>query len=348
MSKLKILYMSCHSVLEADEVSLFHELGFEIFSPGAFVCPENPGDDSLRPGIPGLVYDPDILEQYHKIGATHPGEDAKGYLTKEFVDNFDIVYVMHFPDWITRNWEAIKHKRVIWRTIGQSVATTENVIRPYREKGLEIVRYSPMEAYIPGFCGQDGLIRFYKDPKEFCDWNGQWKQVISFAQSMKQRDTACNFSFFEEVTRPFPRRLFGTESEAVGDWGVGKVSFDQLKQEMRDNRVYFYTGTHPASYTLNFIEALMTGIPMVAIGSKHGNADYYYGHHLYEVPYLLENKQEAVVSDDPRELQSCIKQLLEDDKLAAALGHNGRLAAIKHFNKDMIGAAWKKYLEEGP
>jgi len=60
---MKILYLSCHSVLEFDEVKLFHELGHEVFSPGSYVEPLNPGDP-MRPGIPGLIYDPEIVEMW--------------------------------------------------------------------------------------------------------------------------------------------------------------------------------------------------------------------------------------------------------------------------------------------
>jgi hypothetical protein len=201
--------MSCHSVLEKDEVSLFHEMGYEVFSPGAYVEPANPGDPTMRPGIPGLVYNPDILRQWHQLAAQHPGEDTKDYLTKEFVDNFDVVVVMHIPRWIIRNWDAIKHKRVIWRTIGQSITERERELAPYRIQGMEIVRYSPMESTIPGYIGEDAMIRFYKDPDEFLPWEGSSKRVITFAQSMKQRGVACNFHFFEETTRPFSRHLFG-------------------------------------------------------------------------------------------------------------------------------------------
>ncbi|MFY0784083.1 hypothetical protein AB1K18_28080 [Peribacillus simplex] len=38
-----------------------------------------------------------------------------------------------------------------------------------------------------------------------------------------------------------------------------------MKQEMRENRAFFYTGTRITSYTLGFIEAFMTGIPIVSI-----------------------------------------------------------------------------------
>jgi len=323
---MKILYLSCHSVLERDDLVLFQELGYEVFSPGAYVEPANPGDPTMRPPIPGLKYDPDIVEQYHRIGNRHPGEDGKDHLTKEFVDNFDVVYVMHLPRWIRKNWEVMKHKRVIWRTIGQSVASTEAEMKPYRNKGMEIVRYSPQEAYIPGFAGQDGLIRFYKDPKVHQGWNGKKKRVITFAQSMQQRGSACNYQFFEETTRPFPRALFGPENNQPG-FGMGKVSFERLVKEMQDNRVYFYTGTHPASYTLNFIESWMTGIPLVCIGPLKGNANQWRDHNLYEIHNLIKSGETGFVSDNIGELRSQIRLLMTDDKLAKKISQAGRKEA---------------------
>lgn len=344
---MKILYLSCHSILEHDEVKMFHQLGHDIFSPGAYVEPRNPGDASLRPGIPGLVYDPDILEQYHRLAAQHAGHDTKEHLTKEFVDNFDCVIVMHLPKWIHQNWPVMKHKRVIWRTIGQSVASTELEVKPYREQGLEIVRYSPKEQGIPGYIGSDALIRFYKDPADYGPWEGDNERVITFAQNMRSRGAACNFDLFEKVTRPFPRHLFGPQNEGL-DWSSGKVPFEQLQRELCDNRVYFYTGTHPASYTLNFMEAWMTGIPVVALGPHHGNASYFHGHDLYEVHELIEDHSSGFVSDDPKQLTSVIKLLLENKPLAQLVGVNGRKEAIRHFSKDLIWPAWQDYLCYGP
>jgi len=341
---MKLLYLSCHEVLEFDEISLFHELGHEIFSPGAYVEPLNRGDNTLRPSVTGLVYDPDIVAQWNKLCATCSGQDGKDHLTKEFVDNFDAVIVMHLPRWIISNWEAIKHKRVIWRTIGQSISQTERQLRDYRNQGMEIVRYSPKETTIPGFIGQDALIRFYKDPDVYKDWNGQNKRIITFAQSMKSRDQACNYSLFEWVTRPYCRKLFGSESEKVGIWGAGKVSYEQQLKELRDNCMYFYTGTHPASYTLNFMEAWMTGIPIVAVGPKWGNASYFPGHNLYEVDSLITHGSSGMISDDPREMQHFIEVLFTNESLREKIGANGRQEAIKHFGKPMIKAVWDQYL----
>lgn len=339
-----ILYLSTHSILEYDEVRLFHELGYKVFSPGAYIDPKQ-DVSSMRTNISGLVYDQNILDQWYRLCSKFPGEDGKDHLTKEFVDNFDTVVVMHLPRWIEKNWEAMKHKRVIWRTIGQSIGPVEQKLLPYRQQGMQIVRYSPRETTIPGFIGQDALIRFYKDPEEYKGWNGKVNRVITFGQSMKQRDQACNFTLFEEVTRPFNRHLFGPGNDQHGlSWATGKVPPERLIKEMQDNRCYFYTGTHPASYTLNFMEAFMTGIPIVAIGPKHGNADYFPGHNLYEIPDFIQNGVNGFISDKPNELQMYINIIMSDIQAARALGEEGRKTAIHHFGKDLIAGAWKAFL----
>jgi hypothetical protein len=340
---MKVLYLSCHSILEAEELTLFHELGYEVFSPGAYFDPQNPNE--LRPGIPGLTYNPDVVAKYNEIGAAHPGEDAKNYLTKDFVDYFDVVVVMHLPQWISNNWEVLKGKRVIWRTIGQSVASTELKLLRYRS-GIQIVRYSPMEATIPAFIGQDGLIRFYKDPELYKGWNGQIPGIMTVAQSMIERDAACNFTFFEQTTRPYNRALFGSGSESL-PWGRGKVTFEELREAYQNYRCYFYTGTHPASYTLNFIEAFMTGIPVVAIGPQHGNSSSFGDHYLYEVHQLIEHGVNGFVSDDVHELQACVETLIRNPEYALQISEAGRKEAIRHFDKNMIKLAWKDFLEKG-
>jgi glycosyltransferase involved in cell wall biosynthesis len=339
---MKIIYLSCHSILEHNEITLFHELGYEVFSPGAYWHPQE-GDGS-RPGIPGLKYKQEWIDAYNDIGQRFPGAEGKEHLSKELVDMFDVVICMHQPHWIQKNWKVLKDKRVIWRTIGQSVASTEQFMAPYRKRGVEVVRYSPREVNIPHFCGQDGMIRFYKDPKIYCDWNGKKKNVITFCQNMEQRGTSCGYQVFDRVTAPFPRKLFGPGNEQPG-LGVGKVSFERQLRELRDNRVFFYTGTHPASYTLGFMEALMTGTPIVAVGPLWGNANHLRNHNLYEVHHLIEDGVSGFISDDFDVLQEKIKLLFKNRAVAEEVSENGRKLALRHFNKEPIKAAWKAYLE---
>lgn len=341
---MRILYLSCHSILEFDEVRLFHELGHEIFSPGAYVEPMNVGDDSLRPGIKGLEYDPEIAQMWQAHEQIFPERNGKEYITKEIADCFDVIIVMHMPHWITMNWDAIKHKTVVWRTIGQSIDKQEAALKSYRDK-IKIVRYSPRESSIPNYIGSDALIRFYKDPEEFKEWNGKTKRIITLSQSMPKRASACSFGVFEEATKNLPRALFGPGNEAAGEMALGRLSFEDLKKELRENRVYFYTGTHPASYTLNFIEAWMTGIPIVAVGPAYGNSEYIPGHYLYEVHSLIDSGVDGYVGDSVDELRGQCVMLLEDEVAAREIGGAGRKRAIELFGKDLIKEQWQEFLQ---
>jgi hypothetical protein len=318
-------------------------MGVDVFSPGAYLNPETAAGDDMRPVIPGLKYDPDDVAAWHALGK--PGIDNKELLTKEFVDRFDAVMVMHVPRWIMKNWPMMKHKPVIWRTIGQSISHQEVMLTPFRKQGLKVVRYSPQESTIPSYLGGDALIRFYKDPADYHSWNGEDQKVVTFCQSMKSRGAACNFDVFEEATRPFTRALFGPGNEDTAPWATGKVPFEILKEEMRNSRVYFYTGTHPASYTLNFMEAWMTGCPIVAIGSKWGNANYFPGHDLYEVPKLITNGVDGFVSDDVGELTEYCRALLDDHDFAKTVSAAARNSAKKYFGKDVVMSNWKSFFE---
>src|SRR5690242_423231 len=136
---MKIHYLSCHEVLEYDEVKLLTELGHDVFSNGAYLDPA--GHITLkRPGISKAIAWTDLA----KIAADTP----KTALTPDLIDPFDVIIIMHTPEFVTGNWDKIKHKRVIWRSIGQSTPATERKLERARAEGLQVVRYSPKEENI--------------------------------------------------------------------------------------------------------------------------------------------------------------------------------------------------------
>lgn len=328
---MKLLYLSCHSILEYDELKLFEELGIEYFSLGSYIDPQNPVDP-IRPALTQPV-DQELL----KVAPD------RNHIPKEFFDKFDVIVVMHIPEWIYDNWENMKHKTVIWRSIGQSTPAIEAKMWHYRQQGLKIVRYSPYEAYIPQTAGADAVIRFYKDPDEFKGYTGVQKQAITVAQDMKNRGEHCNYDAFLKLIEGLPAKLYGNRNEASGELNGGFLTYEGMKQIMRDNRVYIYTGTQPASYVLNFIEALMTGIPIVALGDKYGNSLNIAGQ-TYEVHTIINNAVNGFVSNDMVKLREYVTRLLEDDKLAKRIGAMGRETAIKLFGKQTIKAQWANFL----
>jgi glycosyltransferase involved in cell wall biosynthesis len=225
---------------------------------------------------------------------------------------------------------------VIWRSVGQSVEGNERTAQPFRAAGMERVAYSPKEANIPGYSGHDALIRFYADPDEWNGWTGEDPTVIQVTQHLRQRDPYTNWGFWEQATRGLNRMPLGPGSEAIG--GPGSLTYDEMKGWLCRARVYLYTGTQPASYTLGLIEAMMTGIPVVSIGPSYMRV-FPYGPQMFE-------GQEIVHAgyDRPDAARYHLVSLLDDHALAAVHGEVMRQRAINLFGKDKIAAEWAAFL----
>ena len=341
---MKILYMSCHSVHEFDEVRMFHKLGYDIFSPSAYYNPQC--SDYLRPGIDGLKYKQEDIENYNKLHAhNHPFPDGKDRLTKEFLKDFDVVFVMSLADrWIINQWDVLKDKIIIWRTNGQSNSVQELRMKELKKKflNLKIARYSPTERTMENYAGEDCMIRFGKRPDEYYGWNGKNKKVITLCQDMKNRSDACSWDIFKNIAKEFPSTLYGMSNENNEYWIGRKLQTEEMMQVLRDNKVYFYGGTKPANYTLNFIEAWMTGIPIVAIGPELGNKN---GYNTYEIHNLIDNGKNGYIGNNIDELKSYIKELLENDSLCESISKNGRESAIKYFNEYDKEKEWVEFFK---
>lgn len=329
---MRILYLSCHAILEYDELRIFEELGLDYVSLGSYIDPTKPVDN-IRPPL-----------KHRPSKELLQNVPPKEKLTKEYVDNFDTIIIMHVFEWIEKNWSVIKDKRVVWRAIGQSTPSMERKLAKYRAEGLEVVRYSPREQYIEDNIGFDAMIRFYKDEDEFKGWTGAENSVATFCQNIKARGEFCNYEVWDKVTSGLNAKVYGRGNDMMGSRGVGEVTYEQLKQRMRDSRVYFYTGTQPASYTLNFIEAFMTGIPIVAIGPNLANSLNIAGP-TYEVHEIIHNGVNGFWSDDIDKLREYIQALSNNLPLARSIGGAGRETAIKLFGKEVVKANWKKYLK---
>lgn len=338
---MKILYLPCHSILEFEEVKLFTELGHEVFSLGSYINPNTPHDPK-RPKIEAPV------NEYLLNVAL---QSSKENLHEKLIDWADVIFIQHKPEWVLNNWEKIKHKKVIWRTIGQSVPHIEaQMLLPFLS-GMKIVRYSPEEKTIKDYAGESTIIRFYKDPEEFKGYTGEIPAVLNITQSMKERNRFCGYDIFRDATEGLARNLYGTPSRnsdlSLMDDPIwrGELSFDALKEAYRANRTYFYTGTYPASYTLNFIEAMMTGIPIVAIGRKLANLNIF-DMDAYEVDKIIENGVNGYVSDNIEELRGYCKMLLENPEKAKEIGARGRETAIELFGKETIKNQWKEFFNQ--
>jgi hypothetical protein len=339
----RIVLALSHSIEEHDQLKLLHGLGHEVFSIGGYINPGAPHDDK-RPALAHVPHYPDLQAAVDAIGSPDNLGAAQELIPDAILDWADTIIYHHYLDRLYGQWPRIRdwlrgdaNRRVIWRSVGQSVEGNERTAVPFRREGLERVAYSPKEQNIPGYSGHDALIRFYKDPEEWKGWTGTDPVVINFTQHLRQRDPYTNWGFWEQATAGLNRQALGPGSDVIG--GPGSLTDEAMKERLRTARVYLYTGTQPASYTLGLIEAMMTGIPVVSIGPKWMNV-FPYGPLLFEGHEIAGRWMES-----PEQARIDLQWLLNEPSAASLLGARSRETAIELFGKDTIAAQWAEYLK---
>ncbi len=350
---MNVVQALSHSIESYDMLRLYQRLGVDAFDIGGYIDPLHPHDDK-RPPI-DVPFHPDLKAAVDGIGAHDNLGAAQSFLPDALLDWADVIVYHHRLERLFGQWGRISrwlregsHRRVIWRSIGQSVTNNERDAAPFMRDGLERVLYSPKERNIPGYSGGESpVIRFYKDPDEWTGWTGEEPVVVNVAQhdaTPHARDEWLNWGFWEQATVGIPRVFAGPHTEKVG--GLGALSLDEMQALLRRSRVYLYTGTQPASYTLGLIEAMMTGIPVVSIGPEWMRI-FPYGPALFEG---LELAGFGPLHEGAGGITSARDQLrtfLDRYEAAAEASRWQRSRAIELFGFDTIADQWAAYLGVG-
>jgi glycosyltransferase involved in cell wall biosynthesis len=355
---VNVLLLASHAVAEFDDIRMFHDLGFGIFAPGGYENPATSGE-GIRPALPSVPYHADLVAACNRVraerGEPGPAIDwAKAALPDEVIDWADAIIVHHFVDrWVGAQWDRIKHKRVIWRTCGQSNPELERYMAQFVRDGLQVVRYSPAEARfferVGAFAGQHALIRFGKYASDYGPWIGDDLVVGNITQDMVGRGDHCGLTFWLKATDGLPVRPAGKGSEHLPG-GAGELSYTGMLDYLRHLRTYLYTGTRPASYTLALLEAAFSGVPIVSIG-RGAWGDEWGGADLFDVDGIVGSHTRRgaghpveVNRNDPTDVGRLLRQLLDDFDMAAARGGWVREQAIALHGMDTIGAQWTEFL----
>ena len=349
----RILLCLSHSIEEYDQLRLLHSLGHEVASIGGYIDPAKP-HVNIRPPLFDVPMVPAVKDAVDNLGTADNLGAAQARIPDGILDwlgDDGVIIYHHYLERLVEQWPRIRDwmqgsggRRVIWRTVGQSVAGNEEMMRPLRADGLERVAYSPKEANIPGYIGHDALIRFYKDPDEWQGWHGDDGVVLNFTQHLAQREPYTNFGFWEAVTKGLPRIAAGPGSEDIG--GPGALSTTDMLRALQASRVYLYTGTQPASYTLGLIEAMMTGIPVVSI-SPSWMRIFPYGPALFEGWELAGFGAPSNAFWPEDQVAACrriVSSMLNDHGQAKAASEWTRARAIELFGIDTIREQWGAFL----
>lgn len=315
---MKIIYMSCHGILEYDEVKLLTEMGHDVFCIGDYGSNE-------RPLIKGRDRDCSWFDESEANEVISCGQCN---LPDFAIDRCDAIISMHVSEWLTKQWDKIKHKKCYLRLIGQHFNNLGQVLRPY--SGLRVIPYWPTDLILNGLFPDQvtNVVRFYKDENEFTGWEGYRKIVLTTCNEITRGNGACHANEYKNATHNLPRLLLGKKNRMFGDF-TGRVPYWLLKEMYRDCKVYFYIGTEPATYTLNLIEAMMTGMPIVA----------------YDSGASAVKELAGFASKDVYELNEVLEELLEADR-ERLTPYSNREKAIQLFGKQQAMDSWKAVINE--
>jgi hypothetical protein len=252
-----ILYVSCHSVLEWDELKIFRELGHKVFSCGSYINPILPAE-SIRDPL-NLVQNKDWLELFHKTKCKLL-PNGLWVFSKEFLKEFDIVIFMHSYQSLINSIKMLGGKKVYWRSIGQSTQIIEKSISRIKNE-IQIIRYSPMEKLINGYAGENHIIRFYKSKSDYLKRNQEIDKIIIFYNAFLNRSNHFNIHFYNWHIKNLPHDIFGANE--VSDIFKGSTSFEKQVELLSKYKSAYIVNTYPAQYTLSFIESLAAEIPII-------------------------------------------------------------------------------------
>lgn len=331
---MNILYLSVHAILEYDEIKMLKALGHNVFPLGVYFgftpC------ENFRDPLEFNEVEHELLRVFRATGCHYQyygGGTDTIVLSAEFLSHFETVIVMHDLSFIEKFWPSISNKRVIWRTIGQDIDNYELRAAPLRAAGMDIVRYSSIEATSVNYCGQTAMIRFGKNPTDYGPWTGHDKSVLLFSNMFRQRFPKESAEFFQMVDG-FSFKVGGVGNDDVPG-NIGMLSEKAQIAAYNANRAYLYCTAPHVPYTLNFMEAMMTGIPIIATDFKPTQK-------YYEVPALLRGCGHVVESIE--EARGVLKRLIEDDDFAADMSRKTRDHAVTLFSEDIISKQWEMVL----
>lgn len=147
---------------------------------------------------------------------------------------------------------------------------------------------------------------------------------IAVVNNLKRRGRRLGSDIFEQVRGQVPLDLVGMGSNELD--GLGEVANAELPAFLARYRFFF----NPIRYTslgLSIIEAMMVGLPIVALATT-------------ELVTVIRNGENGYVDTRPDRLVEGMRRLIDDPKEAARLGVNARSVAHQRFGIGRFVSDW--------
>lgn len=332
---IKVLYHSVHEILEYDDIRMLRAAGCEVCSLGAYATPQLNGT-TFRGAIAG-IFSQDHWDALVASGSYVNGSEVKLY--PDFVNRFDVVIFNQSSHALVSNLGACEKVSVVYRSLGQSSFISEAEIASVADR-ITIVRYSENEKH-PGFPDADAYIRFGKSLDDYKPWVGGG-DLITFMNFVARDVARPALAGYLEIMEGTNYKLYGANNEGVKN-AMGLAPASEQGDIYRQARAYVYIHSLVASYTLNFMEAMLTGVPIIAPSRSFVSQGGYqnWWPERYEVEDLLADDVGMVYSsiDEARDI---IRSLPERD--LASMSQRARARAADLFDVRKVASQWAELL----
>jgi glycosyltransferase involved in cell wall biosynthesis len=157
-------------------------------------------------------------------------------------------------------------------------------------------------------------------------YSGELARGIVVVNHLRRRGRRLGLDVFEEARKRVPLDLVGMGAQEAG--GLGEVLHAELPAFAARYRFFF----NPIRYTslgLAVIEAMMAGLPVVALATT-------------EMVTVIEDGLNGYVDTDLERLVSCMQYLAANPSAAKRLGHKARRSALERFNISRFAREWSE------
>jgi hypothetical protein len=161
-------------------------------------------------------------------------------------------------------------------------------------------------------------------------YTGELERGLVVINHLAKRGRRLGFDVFESLRQEIPLDLVGMGSEQAG--GLGELRHAELPGFAARYRFFF----NPIRYTslgLAVIEAMMLGMPIVALATT-------------EMATVIKDGLNGFIDTDVERLAGRMKCLLADRNTALHLGREARRSALERFGIGRFAAEWSAAFDD--
>jgi glycosyltransferase involved in cell wall biosynthesis len=155
-------------------------------------------------------------------------------------------------------------------------------------------------------------------------WRGDVERGLVITNHLARRGRRMGADVFARLRMILPLDLVGMGATELG--GLGEVDHPQLPAFAAAYR-FLFSPVRYSSLSLSVIEAMMIGMPVVALATA-------------EMATVIEHGISGFAVTDTRQLGAAMRALLGDAGLARSLGDAARQRARERFAIDRFSADW--------